>query len=120
MSDTSFMNRTTSSGLEFEQSGGIYEENKLVLWGLGVIFLCIALLAILGNAVVLYVTHFHKNNGPLGNLDIVIKSLAVADVLLGVIGIPSRLVVSRYEGMHKNIKTTKCNIHFIIWNRNYN
>ena len=100
MDEDSFLNSTKAFGLELEHHEGVYEENKLAFWGVSVLLMCTALIAILGNAMVLYVTYFNRNNGPLENLDIVIKSLALADMLLGLFGIPSRLLTTQYEGMY--------------------
>ena len=111
MSQNASSNWTTNFVLELDQHGGAYEDNKLVFWGLAMIFLFIASIAIFGNGILLYVTYYSMNDGPLENLDIVIKSLAMADMLLGLIGIPSRLIVSRYEGTYKDIFVT---LHVII------
>ena len=102
MTYESFYNNITSYKLESpdQEQGMAYEEIKIEFWVSAVIFLCIGLVAIFGNGMVLYITHFHRNNGPLENLDLIIKSLAVADMLLGLIGIPSRITASRFEGRY--------------------
>lgn len=79
-------------------SSSTYHENKYVLWGIATIMILIGLIAAVSNGLVLYITTFHKNQGPLKSLDCIIKSLAVTDMLFGVIGIPSRLLAAYYKG----------------------
>ena len=98
-----FNKSTASIGSESTQNESIYEENKLELWLIAIIFLSIAVIAVIGNGMILYITHIHKNNGPLKILDIVIKNLAVADMLFGLIGIPTRLIVTKFEGIYQLI-----------------
>ena len=72
--------------------------NKYLFWGIAAIMILIGLSAAVTNGLVLYITNNHKNQGPLKNLDIIIKSLAVADMLFGLIGIPCRLLAAYYKG----------------------
>ena len=72
-------------------SGG-FEREKIAFWGVSIIYLCIALVAVVGNLLVLYVSLRNRNHGPLKHLDSVIQSLAVADMLFGLIGMPCRIV----------------------------
>ena len=52
----------------------------------------IGLIAVLGNALVLYAAYGSRNFGRLHIFDVVIKSLAWTDLLLGLIGIPSQIL----------------------------
>ena len=58
----------------------------------------IAILIFLGNSLVLYAAYEKKNFGMLRHLDIVIKSLALNDLLIGLIGIPSRVFALWMQG----------------------
>ena len=59
--------------------------------------LVISILAIIGNSLVIYASVTNKNSGPFRFIDSIIRSLAVADLLLGLIGNPF-IVVSYYLG----------------------
>ena len=59
---------------------------------ISIIYLILALIAIIGNGLVLYTANKNINLGPLSHMDDVIKSLAVADMLYGLLGIPSNLI----------------------------
>ena len=74
-------------------SGTRYEQNVATYWTYGIIYVLIGGTAVIGNGFVLLVTHGNRNSGPLRHLDNVIKSLAVADMLFGLLGIPLRLFV---------------------------
>ena len=60
------------------------------LWGM--LYLIIAFIAVVGNGMVLYASYGNKNTGCLHYLDSLIKSLAVTDMLYGLIGIPCRIL----------------------------
>ena len=60
----------------------------------------ISILAIIGNSLVIYASVSNKNSGPFRFIDGIIRSLAVADLLLGLIGNPF-IVVSYYLGKYK-------------------
>ena len=85
-----------------------YKENELLFYVISAIYLCIALVAIIGNGMVLYVTYDKKSSGRLKkrviNLDRVIKSLATADMLYGLIGMPCRTYANFYVGMSLILK----------------
>ena len=68
-----------------------FEKDRLFFWCGTAIYLCFALLAVVGNGLVLYVSLRNRNHGSLKHLDCVIQSLAVADMLYGLIGIPCRI-----------------------------
>ena len=79
-----------------------YEENKATFWVCSVFYVCIAFVAVTGNGLVIYAAHVDKNLGRLRNFDIVIKSLAVTDMLFGLVGMPCRIIGSYYVGMYNN------------------
>ena len=78
----------------------IYDRNKIIFWGLTALYLCVALLAAVGNGLVLFAAYGNRNCGPLRILDSVIKSLAMTDMLYGLIGMPCRLIGMCYEGRY--------------------
>ena len=90
----------SSSNENFPQS--FYEKNKATFWVCSVIYVCIAFVAVTGNSLVIYAAHVDKNLGRLRNFDIVIKSLAVTDMLFGLVGMPCRIIGSYYVGMYNN------------------
>ncbi len=65
-----------------------YENNIVLFWLYTTFFVLIGLITTAGNALVLYAAHGHKNRGPLRYLDSTIKSLALTDMLFGLIGTP--------------------------------
>ena len=79
-----------------------YEENKVMFWLCSVIYLCIAIVAVTGNGLVLYASFVDRNQGRLRYFDIVIKSLAISDMLFGLVGMPCRIIGSYYAGMNNN------------------
>ena len=87
----SIHNYTQLNSKEIEESS-TYQGNRLIFWVFATTMICIGLIAVVANGSVLYITTFYKNNGPLKSLDSVIKSLAVADMLFGLIGIPCKLI----------------------------
>ena len=93
-------NRTTMGSLEGVTSGPqttFYDKNKGLFWGMLTLYVCIAVITAIGNGLVIYATYGKRNAGPLRYLDPVIKSLAVSDMLFGVLGTPF-LLVSVYMG----------------------
>jgi hypothetical protein len=75
-----------------------YEKYTGLFWAYAVITLFVALIAVTGNGFVLFITYGNRNSGRLRYLDNAIKSLAVADMLIGLIGIPCRIVVYYFRG----------------------
>ena len=69
----------------------IYERHMTTFVVLTIVYLCIAVLAVIGNSLVLYSAYGNKNRGRLRYLDDVVKSLAVADMLFGLVGVPCRI-----------------------------
>ena len=68
--------------------------NLLILADITIVFvILIGIVAVMGNGLVLYAA-YRKNNSMklsvLRDLDIVIKSLAINDLLIGLVGIPTR------------------------------
>ena len=86
----------TTESSQFTTSGpeNIYENNKALFWGSVVVELCIGVIAIVGNGLVIYAAHGNNNTGRLRYLDNAVKSLAVADMLFGLMGIPLKLTNS--------------------------
>ena len=72
--------------------GSIYERQKALAWGTAAVYLCIAVLAVIGNGIVLYAARGYRNTGRLRYIDGVIKSLAVADMLFGLFGVPCKII----------------------------
>ena len=70
----------------------LIEKDKVAFWTLTIVYLCMALVAVAGNVLVLHVSFSNRNYGPLKYLDCVVQSLAVADMLFGLIGIPCRII----------------------------
>ena len=81
----------------------IYEENKGVIWLFGGVYILVAAVSIIGNGLVLYSAHRNRNLGRLRYFDGAIKSLAIADMLFGLVGIPCRMFGTYYIGMCENI-----------------
>ena len=66
-----------------------------------VLGILVAMVAIMGNGLVLYAAYGKRNSmkfSRLRDLDIVIKSLAVTDLLIGLVGIPARALALWVEG----------------------
>ena len=107
MEDLNFNNTLSNSSVLEKDS--VYEQNKSLYTGLSAVYLCIALVAAVGNGLVLYISCENRNNGPLRNFDSAIRSLAVADMLYGLIGMPCRVINNYFEGMcnDKKILYTK-------------
>ena len=80
------------------------EQEFLMVFSINLI---LALTAIIGNGLVLYSTTKSINLGALRNLDAVIKSLAMADLLYGLLGVPSNIInyyyLSKYCGFGNRI-----------------
>ena len=77
-----------------------YERHKAFFWGGVALYLCLSIIAIAGNGLVLYTSFTNFNMGSLRHLDTVIKSLAMADLLFGLIGIPCKIVNDYYIGKY--------------------
>ena len=75
-----------------------YEENLFTFWFVAVIYACIGIVAIVGNGLVLYAIYGSRHLSMLRGFDGVIKSLAVADFLVGSIGVPIRIYESYNVG----------------------
>ena len=73
-----------------------YKREKVPLytfWGYVVAYMLIALISAIANGFLLFVTYGERNFGRLRYLDHAIKSLAITDMLFGLIGAPFRVVV---------------------------
>ena len=93
---------TTSQGLAnistefatFKES--TYDKIFALFWIGAALYLFLGIVATIGNGLVLYTALGEFNMGPLGHLNNVIKSLAVADMLYGLIGVPCKLSADYY------------------------
>ena len=99
LESTSFASTIYSTGTSntTQEQGYVYEYQGLFgTWA--TIYLAIAFVAIGGNGMVLYATKGNRNTGRLQSLDSLIKSLALTDMLLGLFGIPCRILNSYLLG----------------------
>ena len=71
-----------------------YEEHRVLFWFFASVCILVALLTVIGNGIVIYVSIKTKSYGRLRYLDNVVQSLAITDFLFGVIVTP--LVVTSY------------------------
>ena len=100
--DTFIFNNTEIKQFSFSVS----DKNELFVSPAGIlmlsVYLCIALVAVVGNGLVLFVSLTNRNQGELKHLDCVIRSLAVTDLLFGLIGIPCRIIAAKmaYRGLY--------------------
>ena len=83
----------TTNGTEEEGLDGYHKYAEL-FWSFVALSVLIALIAILGNGLVIYATYGTRNLGPLRYLDGVVKSLAFTDLLFGLLGTP--LIILNY------------------------
>ena len=74
-----------------------YHKNIELFWSFVALSVLIALIAILGNGLVIYATHGTRNLGPLRYLDGVVKSLAFTDLFFGLFGTPL-IIINYYLG----------------------
>ena len=65
-----------------------YEKNVELFWCFAFVCLGISIITVIGNGIVIYVSHQTRNTTRLRHLDGVVKSLAVTDFLFGLIGTP--------------------------------
>ena len=75
-----------------------YGKHLPLFWCFASACIMIAITAIIGNGMVIYVSHQTRNNtGRLRHLDGVVKSLAVTDFLFGLVGTPI-VIITYYMG----------------------
>ena len=80
-----------------------YQRKKGIFGALAAIYVCIGIIAAIGNGSVLYASLCNRNVGRLRYFDTAIKSLALADMLFGLIGVPSRIAAAYYYlGIHQS------------------
>ena len=115
------MSEEFEEGHETEHGGGenSYDNKWVLIWFAFAIYICMAIVATIGNGLVLYAAHIGNNTGRLRYLDGVIKSLAMTDMLFGVIGIPCMLIADYYTGKYDcifsvELKRIKNNMLLII------
>ena len=93
---------STSNDSDFlTDSESTYEKIIIVFWSGVVLYLGLGFLALTGNGLVLYTSFGDLNMGPLTHLDNVIKSLAVADMLYGLLGVPCKVVADYFVGKYQ-------------------
>ena len=96
MEEDIFINHTAhnSSMIENNSDPGLERSVRTqVFWTYVGFYICIAIVAVIGNTCVLVATYGSRNSGPLRHLDTSIKSLAFTDMLFGLVGVPCRLVI---------------------------
>ena len=98
------MNITTISQLSS------YEQNKTTFIFIAFVCTLIAFIGIIGNGLVIKVSHRTRNTGRLSHLDSVIKSLAITDFLFGLLGTP--LIMINYYMGKPSIYTINKFTHF--------
>ena len=76
-----------------------YEKDGIAFWVFATTYLSIALVTIVGNGMVLYASCRSQNFSRLSFFDSAIKSLAAADMFLGLVGIPCRVSGIYYTSM---------------------
>ena len=103
MQETSKMYNDTKFNSTEISIPSTYQGNKLVFSVFAIMLSCIGLIAAAANSMVLYIVSLNRNQGPLKSLDNVIKSLLIADMLFGLIGIPCRLTSFYYVGKITNV-----------------
>ena len=74
-----------------------YEKNKTMFWAFATFSVLIAILAVIGNGLVIYIAHGVKHVGPLRYLDNVVKSLALTDLAFGLVATPL-IIINYYMG----------------------
>ena len=77
-----------------------YDRKFVCFWVTIGLYLFVAVIASVGNGLVLSITFRKINVGPFRYLDSVIKSLAWVDMLHGLIGMPCSTLSLYYEGTH--------------------
>ena len=71
-----------------------YLKHPEIFWCFCSVCIIVAILTILGNGLVIYVSHVTRSTGRLRYLDNVVYSLAVTDFLFGIVGVP--IITSQY------------------------
>ena len=83
----------TNNSTEHEEVSR-YHKYFEIFWTFIAIYLLLAFIAVLGNGLVIYAACRHRNLGPLRYFDGVVKSLAFADLLYGLFGMPVTVIRS--------------------------
>ena len=94
---------TTTTANDTDRDLGHVVENPalFIIWG--ILYVVIALVAAVGNGLVLYASYGNKNTGRLQYLDSIIKSLALTDMLYGLVGVPCRILNAYLLGWYIQI-----------------
>jgi hypothetical protein len=80
-----------------------YERYTGIFWAWVILYSFLAIVAIIGNGLVLIATYGKRNTGNLRYLDNAIRSLAVSDMLIGLFGVPCVILIYYYVGEFKII-----------------
>ena len=78
----------------------IFEKYEILFWIWCSIYSSIALVTVIGNGLVLYAALKTRNMGRLRFFDGTIKSLALTDLLIGLVGIPGRITTLYIMGKY--------------------
>ena len=91
----------------------VYEDTFVMFWGLVTFYICLAVVTVIGNSLVIYAAHVHRDNDISKSLALAIKSLAVADMLYGLLGAPFQIygyylgklygIIHSFQDAYKNI-----------------
>ena len=76
-----------------------YEKNKLMFWCFAFICISIAVVAMIGNGIVVLVSYKNRHTTRLQHLNSIVRSLAVTDFLFGLLGTPL-IIVNFYVGKY--------------------
>ena len=87
----------------FEISKTNYEKYPGIFWAWVVLYSFQSNIAIIGNGLVLIATYGKRYIGNLRYLDNAIRSLAVADMLIGLFGVPCVILIYYYIGEYKTV-----------------
>ena len=85
--NVSLLNSTTT----YTAVTTVYEDTFVMFWGLVTLYICLAVVTVIGNSLVIYAAHVHRDNDISKSLALAIKSLAVADMLYGLLGAPFQI-----------------------------
>ena len=92
MNTTTLFTTNTTNTTTYCSAGACYENTKVVYWCFVGFSVITSLIAILGNTLVIYAGQQRGNRGRLKYLDGMVQSLAVTDLVYGLIGTPFNYV----------------------------
>ena len=114
----------TSASASYENLTS-YQKNISLFWCFSAVCLSIAIVTIIGNGMVLAVAKRKQNLSRLRYFDGIVKSLAVTDLLFGLIGVPL-MITNYYLGRYSTkisrvfqkvlmVSTYICNNFYFSW-----